>query len=240
MSMSEMLAMKEDQTMNAMGPRILVVEDSATSRLAIQKSLHGLGCQVQCAEDGASALAAMHAGQYGMVLLDCYLPDMTGDGVARRVRAMEAAEPERAYTPLIGISAEANEARVRLCLDSGMDGILDKPLSLDAIRKLLAVWCDHETDDTIEDAQTASVADLEKLFGTTSQQDLQAMRAAHAASDADAIGRLAHRMKGAALAMNRPAVVQALDRIEESVAAGTVQPIVIGLLIAMLARTLEA
>lgn len=207
--------------MSAEGPWILVVDDSATSRLVIEKQLRRFGCNVDGAENGASALAAMQARRYDLVLLDCYMPDMNGYVVAQRVREREAGDADAGYTPLIGISAEADAAHVQLCLDSGMDGILGKPLPIAEFKKMLALWCDYEVDADVAPAPVAvqhdfESTDLEALFRSTSMQDLQAMRGAHAAADVEAVQRLAHRMKGAALTMSRPQVVSTLDHIEEA------------------------
>ena len=208
--------------MSEKGPSILVVDDSATSRMVIEKQLRKFGCSVAGAEDGRSALAAIQAQRYDLVLLDCYMPDMNGYEVARRVRAAEESNPDAGYTPLIGISAEADAAHVQLCLESGMDGILGKPLPIEEFKKMLSLWCDYDVDEQAPGAPPvdAQSVDLEALFRTTSLQDLAAMRAAHAASDVEAVKRLAHRMKGAALTMNREGIVVTLERIEDATRNG--------------------
>ncbi|WP_432241107.1 response regulator [Herbaspirillum robiniae] len=227
--------------MNAEGPQVLVVDDSATSRLVIEKQLRKFGCRVDGAEDGRSALAAMQSRRYDLVLLDCYMPDMNGYEVARLVREREGEGTDDGYTPLIGISAEADAAHVQLCLDSGMDGILGKPLPIEEFKKMLALWCDYDADSgaaTAVAVPDAGAVDLEALFKTTSRQDLQAMLAAHAKSDAQAVARLAHRMKGAALTMNRAPMVAALERIEDAVRNGAAGAAAVGELISALEAAL--
>ncbi|TWC71433.1 response regulator [Herbaspirillum sp. SJZ099] len=207
--------------MSEKGPWILVVDDSATSRMVIEKQLRKFGCRVTGAEDGRSALAAIQAQRYGLVLLDCYMPDMNGYEVARRVREAEEGDPDAGYTPLIGISAEADAAHVQLCLDSGMDGILGKPLPIGEFKKMLSLWCDYDVDEPVASAPVdVQSVDLDALFRTTSLQDLAAMRTAHAASDVAAVQRLAHRMKGAALTMQRGEIVTTLERIEDATRNG--------------------
>ncbi|MCA1322977.1 response regulator [Herbaspirillum sp. alder98] len=199
--------------MNQHGPRVLVVDDSATSRTMLEKQLQRCGCGVECAENGSSALAAMALGRYDLVLLDCYMPDMNGYEVARRVRQRE--ENSGVYTPLIGISAEADATHTQLCLDSGMDGVLGKPLPLEQFKQLLALWCDFDPASTTTVSINEPVPpDLELLFHQTSLQDLDAMTLAHLQSDRARVMRLAHRMKGAALTMRRPVMVSILEGIE--------------------------
>jgi len=203
--------------MSQHAPRILVVDDSATSRTMLEKQLLRCGCVVECVEDGGSALAALGRGRYDLVLLDCYMPDMNGYEVARKVRQHE--ENGAVYTPLIGISAEADAVHTQLCLECGMDGVLGKPLPLEQFKKLLALWCDFD-----QEAGTAATPDdpikpdLQQLFHQTSMQDIDAMLLAHRQSEPALVMRLAHRMKGAALTMQRPVIVSLLERIESHAA----------------------
>ncbi|WDZ97627.1 response regulator [Herbaspirillum sp. WKF16] len=228
--------------MKTQGPWILVVDDSATSRVMIGRQLGRLGCRAEYAEDGRSALAALEARQYQMVLLDCYLPDVNGYEVARQVRAREG-DGADGYTPLIGISAEADAAHVRLCLDSGMDGILGKPLPPEELRKLLLLWCDHEAGAPLaggNDRQSEEATDLDALFHATSLQDLADMRSAREAADLAALRRLAHRMKGAALILGRAQTVLQLERIEAAAREGATDLMAIDALIAALEAALQA
>lgn len=223
-------------------PGVLLVDDSATIRYAIQNRLQRLGCQVDCVVDGAGALAAIQARSYGLVLLDCFLPDMPGQEVARQVRRMERQDPQRPYTPLIGISGDTDAQHVQRCLDSGMDGMLGKPLQTQAIRRLLALWCDHESEDE-DDAATAEEEhsrDLDRLFLQTTRSDLQALEQASLSADRVRMAQLAHRMKGAALTMGRLEIVALLDCVEEALRADDDGQQAIGLLLQSLASALQA
>ncbi len=204
--------------MNRSEPRVLLVDDSATIRYAMQNRLQSLGCQVQTVADGAAALAAIRAQPQALVLLDCFLPDLPGHEVARQVRALEQQDPQRPYTPLIGISAEADAAHVRLCLDGGMDGMLDKPVQTADLRKMLSLWCDHECGEEGAAAPPREqyAHDLARLFLSTSQHDLAALQQAHQSGDLATMGKLAHRMKGAALTMQRGEIVALLECLEEA------------------------
>jgi len=106
--------------------QILVVDDSATSRVVIERQLKKLGCDVATAQDGNSGLAAMQEGEFDLVLLDCQMPDMSGYDVAKIFRRRER-EEELMHTPIIAISAETDTAHIQLCLDSGMDGYSASP-----------------------------------------------------------------------------------------------------------------
>lgn len=223
-------------------PRVLLVDDSATIRYAMQSRLQRLGCEVDSVAEGRAALAAIQARPYGLVLLDCFLPDILGQEVAREVRLLEQARPERPYTPLIGISAEADPGHVQRCLECGMDGMLDKPLQTQAIRRLLALWCDHELGEEAASgsAGEAHEQDLARLFVSTSRHDLDAMQQAREAGDLAQMGRLTHRMKGAALTMGRNDIVALLECVEEALRGGPGATDALGLLLQSLGNALQA
>jgi CheY-like chemotaxis protein len=203
--------------------QILVVDDSATSRVVIEKQLKKLGCEVATAQDGNSGLAAMQDNEFDLVLLDCQMPDMSGYDVAKIFRRRER-EEELTHTPIIAISAETDTAHMQLCLDSGMDGVLGKPLPVDELKKMLSLWCDVDVSAAapmnIDDVRSV---DLNLLFRTTSLEDFTVLRAAMDESDMASVGRLAHRMKGAALTMAAGEIVATLERIE-AIAVHRAQP----------------
>jgi len=58
--------------------RVLVVEDDRTTRHLLGKVLTDGGYEVQLAEDGLAGLEAMRAGDFDLVLLDVWMPRMTG------------------------------------------------------------------------------------------------------------------------------------------------------------------
>lgn len=194
--------------------RILVVDDSATSRAVIEKQLKKLGCDVMVAQDGTSGLAALVKDEYDLVLLDCQMPDVSGYEVAQSYRVRER-EEERAHTPIIAISAETDAAHMQLCLNSGMDGVLGKPLPADVLKKMLSLWCDTDVASAspITEEEMSS-ADLILLFRATSLEDFKAMQTSASQSDLNMVSQLAHRMKGAALTMAEASIVATLERIE--------------------------
>jgi len=204
-------------------PMVLVVDDSATSRFAIDRQLKKLGCGVTSASDGASALEVLATCRFDLVLLDCQMPDMDGYEVARQFRLREG-KTDAPYTPIIAISAEADAGHMQLCLDSGMDGVLGKPLPAEELKKMLALWCDFEVQPVspLSLAEVRAV-DLPALFRSTSHDDINALHDAVTRNDLVAVRRLAHRMKGAALTMEASAIVATLVRLETLATQTTVQ-----------------
>jgi signal transduction histidine kinase/DNA-binding response OmpR family regulator len=76
------------------GIRVLVVDDSEMNRRVLQRQLDGFGIAAEAAEDGFEALAelerAWHAGRpFDLVLIDQMMPGLSGEALARRIRATE-------------------------------------------------------------------------------------------------------------------------------------------------------
>ncbi|KAA0580679.1 DUF3369 domain-containing protein [Azospirillum sp. Sh1] len=119
----------------AQGRLILVAEDHPTNRQVIQRQLTLLGHVMETAEDGVQALAMWRAGGHGLLLTDCQMPEMDGMELARSIRAAESATGTR--LPIVAITANATENEAQLCLASGMDDTLAKPVSLADLRRVV-------------------------------------------------------------------------------------------------------
>lgn len=68
--------------------RVLIVDDDAEMRALLRDHLGGEGHTVGTAEDGARALAALHDGDYDVVLADLRMQGMDGLEVLRQARAI--------------------------------------------------------------------------------------------------------------------------------------------------------
>jgi two-component system, OmpR family, response regulator CpxR len=106
---------------------ILVVDDDRDLRDTIAVVLEGEGYEVQCAENGAQALARMGLRRPALILLDLSMPIMSG------WELLDALQRDRdlACIPVVVLSAMRAPAGVRH---------LEKPVSLEQ----LVAAVDHE------------------------------------------------------------------------------------------------
>lgn len=202
---------------------ILLVDDSATSCVVIQRQLQALGCTVVVANNGPDALIQVQASHFDLVLLDCFMPGMDGFTVVRTIRH-QAQQSGSKHLPVIAISGDDDDAHVQLCLDSGMDGLLGKPVDVDELEKILALWCGQGTQaqdtapestrDVTSDMSAWKKVDLPALFRCASQEDYALLEEAVSSGNRDTFKRLVHRMKGAALTMKADAMVATIKHIE--------------------------
>lgn len=106
--------------------KILVIEDTLTSATLICRMLHKLGCTTILAQDGQQGLEAFRQESPDLVLLDIIMPGMDGFGVARQIRQLER---DGGWTPIIFLSARANDEDLARAIEEGGDDYLVKPVS---------------------------------------------------------------------------------------------------------------
>jgi signal transduction histidine kinase/CheY-like chemotaxis protein/HPt (histidine-containing phosphotransfer) domain-containing protein len=113
----------------AAGVLILVAEDNATNQVVIKRLLDRLGYAHEMAGDGRQALALYAPGRYGLLLTDFHMPHMDGFGLTRAIREAEAgAGPGAPRLPIVALTADVLPGTRQVCLDTGMDGYLTKPI----------------------------------------------------------------------------------------------------------------
>jgi DNA-binding response OmpR family regulator len=104
--------------------RILLVEDDAAVAASSTDGLAALGFTVDHVTNGLAAIDAVAAPDAPeVVLLDLGLPDLDGQEVCRRIRAVSD-------VPVIIVSARGDEADRVIALELGADDYLVKPFSM--------------------------------------------------------------------------------------------------------------
>jgi len=213
---------------HACAPRILLVEDDATSRAFLAAALAGLPARVCAATGAAEALALVAAGPaFDLWLVDAHLPDADGAGLLAALRLLDPATPALAHT---AARDPAQAAALRAC---GFDGVLRKPLALATLRAAVrrrlrasrAVAGDavgrnardaagHAARGTARDAAGGAIAEAPAAWPDA--------RAATAASRRDKAFALAglRAMFHAELPAQRAAIERALARGDVATATG--------------------
>ncbi|MEX2586559.1 MAG: response regulator transcription factor [Actinomycetota bacterium] len=104
------------------GRKILVVEDDPTVSDVVVRYLRREGFDVHATADGQEAVDLAGEVKPDLVILDLMLPGLDGHEVLRRIR-------EDAPTPVIMLTARAEEADRVLGLQQGADDYVVKPFS---------------------------------------------------------------------------------------------------------------
>ncbi len=108
-------------------PLILVVDDEAPIREALERALRLEGFAVECAPGGRTALEAVARRPPAAIVLDVTMPDMNGRAVCARLRA------DGVRTPVMILSAR-DEVEDRVAgLQAGADDYLVKPFAVEEL-----------------------------------------------------------------------------------------------------------
>src|SRR5690349_19694975 len=82
--------MNDRKSQDAKPPVVLIVDDEESVRRYVERVLHEAGYETAVAAGGPEALAtAERIGRFDALVTDVMMPDMTGDEVARRLRATD-------------------------------------------------------------------------------------------------------------------------------------------------------
>jgi len=120
-------------------PYLLVVDDNDLNRQVTVALLGHLGYNTAAASSAQEAIAAVKSNWFDVVLMDCYMPDVSGFEAVETIRAWEK-EKCRKPVPVVAMSASAfNEDRDR-CFAVGMNDFLAKPISKAMMDKMVKRW----------------------------------------------------------------------------------------------------
>jgi putative two-component system response regulator len=103
---------------------VLVVDDERANRELLIRLLEPHGYEVETAEDGASALAAIARRPPDLILLDVVMPHVNGFDVCRATKAHAATR----LIPIMLITALTEREQRIAGIDAGADDLLAKPI----------------------------------------------------------------------------------------------------------------
>jgi CheY-like chemotaxis protein len=118
-------------------PLVLVVDDVDVNRRIAVLILNRLGYRTQTAASGLAALDILTRTVCAAVLMDCHMPDMDGLAATAEIRRREG---DIRHTPIIAMTADAQNRNRELCLSQGMDDFISKPVMLNLLARVLARW----------------------------------------------------------------------------------------------------
>ncbi|MBZ5533151.1 MAG: response regulator [Acidobacteriia bacterium] len=111
-------------------PRILIVEDKASSRELLRTVLEQQGYEVVEANDGEQALALIRGQSLDLVLMDLQLPQRNGYDVLQEIRS----NPKLAAIPVVAVTANAMPGDREKVMAAGFTGYISKPVALTQLR----------------------------------------------------------------------------------------------------------
>ncbi|HUR18298.1 MAG TPA: response regulator [Acidimicrobiales bacterium] len=121
------------------GQRVLIVDDSATSRRALEQALNHSKMRVTAADSAGAALAALHhAGHdddpFDIAVIDFEMPGTDGLQLARAI----AEDPSTAGTRIVLLTALGHRGEAKAAQQAGVNAYLTKPVHQDSLQECLA------------------------------------------------------------------------------------------------------
>jgi len=104
---------------------ILVVDDSPTVLLHLQKSLENAGFTVASAESGATALEQFSTLHPALILLDVMMPDMDGFETCLALRQL----PDGGRTPIVMLTSLDDVHSINRAYEAGATDFITKPIN---------------------------------------------------------------------------------------------------------------
>ncbi len=115
---------------------ILIVDDSDTARMFVQRCLEAIGfaeAEFTTATDGKEAITSLKENPVDLVISDLTMPNMDGEQLLKRIKS----SPKLCDIPVAIISSAGNPAKEIELSNMGAVGVLAKPFSPAELYQLL-------------------------------------------------------------------------------------------------------
>lgn len=154
---------------------ILIVEDEVSMLKGLQDNLEFEGYQVDTASNGTEGLKKLLSNKYHLILLDVMMPEMSGFDVCKSARTRGI------KTPIIMLTAKAEEIDKVLGLEFGADDYITKPFSLrELLARIRAILRRTGIEEITQDHQIQKIGRLAINFsGYTASIDGEEVKLSH-------------------------------------------------------------
>ncbi|HHC7310517.1 TPA: response regulator [Vibrio campbellii] len=132
--------------MNNQAPTVLIVDDKEVQRALVQMYLNQLGVNSLQANNGENAVEVFKSNHVDLILMDVQMPVMNGFDASQRIKELSP------QTPIIALSGESGERELDM-INKLMDGRLEKPTTLNALRHVLGNWLNKDTASSSFEAE---------------------------------------------------------------------------------------
>ncbi len=134
----EVLTAPKDQRIPGMeGKTILVAEDNVMNQFIAQQLFSSFGLEIDIANNGLEVLDKVADSSFDLIFMDYMMPELDGLEATRRLRALGCT------IPIIAMTANAMKGDREICMESGMDDYLSKPIDKAELRSLIIKWGQH-------------------------------------------------------------------------------------------------
>jgi len=120
-----------------MSKTLMIVDDSATMRKIIMRTVRMSGLEFDSTEEagnGAEAIEKLKAGSVDIVLCDINMPEMSGTEMVKQARQL----PNCKDTKIIMVSTESSQELINGIMADGANGFITKPFTPEKFQEQLS------------------------------------------------------------------------------------------------------
>jgi signal transduction histidine kinase/CheY-like chemotaxis protein/HPt (histidine-containing phosphotransfer) domain-containing protein len=229
--------------------RVLLADDDVLNQKVAIRLLEKLGHRIDVVSDGWGAIDQWHTGHYGLILMDCRMPELDGYEATAEIRRLESASAHR--VPIVALLERDQQGAERTCMDAGMDDFLFKPIARDKLLVCLneylgapSIEAVRRRTPTIDVANTPSLKaadsdspvdwhsfkalagdqefarELATQFIETGRHSLDLIGEALSHGNTDTLSRKAHEIRAAGAKMHARSTAMAAERLEMAARSG--------------------
>ncbi len=108
---------------------ILIIEDDASVRTLLEKSLSAKGYRVSCCNDGLAGLAALEESKPDLIIADIMMPRLDGMTFVKAIKAHDETRP----IPVIFLTAKNDPKSMIAGINLGARFYITKPFQMDEL-----------------------------------------------------------------------------------------------------------
>lgn len=119
-----------------MGKSLMIVDDSATMRKIIMRTVRMSGLDFERTEEagsGVEALQKLQTGPVDVILCDVNMPEMNGTELVKKAREL----PSCSGTKIVMVSTESAQDLINQVMADGADGYITKPFTPEKFQEKL-------------------------------------------------------------------------------------------------------
>ncbi|MAF31917.1 MAG: hypothetical protein CMF60_06900 [Magnetococcales bacterium] len=147
------------------GMRVLVAEDDIINQKVILKMLQGFEVDVDVVGNGQEAFEQFKTQDYDVIFMDMQMPVMDGTKATALIRQLEN-ENDMTPIPIYALTANALKEHRDLCIQSGMDGYLSKPVTSSKLESVFHEVQKNSVRGSLKGDDNIAVVKVQKLEST--------------------------------------------------------------------------
>jgi len=114
--------------------RVLIVDDSFTSRRIMRQMLERMGIeQFSEAENGREAIELIETEFFDLIVTDYNMPEVDGEQLSQFIRNQSTQQS----VPVLMVTSETDTSRLAGIAQSGVSAVFDKPITVETLRETI-------------------------------------------------------------------------------------------------------